>query len=74
VPEKEMVPMGIGRIVDRMKHFLRDDEGLVTLEWVAIAAAVIVLGIGVVIILQPSVNSAASSVGSNLLSAVNSNS
>lgn len=45
-----------------------------TLEWVALAAAVIVLGIGVILILKPSVNSAASTVGSNLLSAVNSNS
>jgi len=62
------------RIIRRVLRFLRDEEALVTLEWVAIAAAVIVLGIGVVLILKPSVNSAASSVGSNLLSAVNSNS
>jgi hypothetical protein len=41
---------------------------------VAIAAAVILLGIGVIIILQPNVNTAASSVGSKLISAVNSNS
>lgn len=57
-----------------MKTILSDDEGLVTLEWVALAAAVIVLGFGVVSIIKPSVNSAASIVGSNLLSSVNSNS
>lgn len=51
-----------------------DDDGLVTLEWVALAAAVIILGIGVVSIIKPSVNAAASTVGSNLLSSVNSNS
>jgi hypothetical protein len=53
---------------------LSDDDGLVTLEWVAIAAAVIVLGIGVVSIIKPSANTAASIVGSHLLSSVNSNS
>jgi hypothetical protein len=53
---------------------ISDDDGLVTLEWVALAAAVIILGIGVVSIIKPSVNTAASIVGSNLLSSVNSNS
>lgn len=66
------------RISQMLRHsgtrFLRDEEGLVTLEWVAIAAAVILLGIGVIIILQPNVNTAASSVGSKLISSVNSNS
>ena len=58
----------------RLRRFLGDEDGLVTLEWVAIAAAVIILGVGVIIIIKPSVNSAASTVGSNILSAVNSNS
>jgi Flp pilus assembly pilin Flp len=66
--------MTIDRILNRAGRFLRDESGLATLEWVAIAAAVIVLGIGVIIILQPNVNAAASSVGSHLLSQVNSNS
>ena len=66
--------MDLNRILQRVLRFLLDEDALVTLEWVAIAAAVIVLGIGVIVILKPSVNSAASSVGSNLLSAVNSNS
>lgn len=55
-------------------RLLQEEEGLVTLEWVALAAAVIVLGIGVVSIIKPNVNTAASIVGSNLLSSVNSNS
>ena len=55
-------------------RLLQEEEGLVTLEWVALAAAVIVLGIGVVSIIKPSVNTAASIVGSNLLNSVNSNS
>jgi len=46
----------------------------VTLEWVALASAVILLGIGVITLLQPGVMSAASTVGSKLVSSVNSNS
>ena len=55
-------------------RLLHEDDGLVTLEWVALAAAVIILGIGVITIIKPSVNSAASTVGYKLLSSVNSNS
>jgi len=66
--------MRIDRILRRAHHFPRGEEGLATLEWVAIASAVILLGVGVIIILQPNVNTAASSVGSKVVSAVNSNS
>jgi Flp pilus assembly pilin Flp len=55
-------------------RFVHEEEGLVTLEWVVIAAAIIILGIGVVSIIKPSVTTAASTVGSNLISSVNSNS
>lgn len=54
--------------------FWRDDEGLVTLEWVALAAAVIVLAVGVISVLQSKVNTAASTIGSKIVSTVNSNS
>jgi Flp pilus assembly pilin Flp len=54
--------------------FLRDDEGLVTLEWVALAAAVIVLAIGTIIVIQTQLNTAASTVGSEIVSTVQSNS
>ena len=54
--------------------FLRDDEGLVTLEWVALAAAVIVLAIGVIVVIQGQVNTAASTIGSKIVSTVQSNS
>jgi len=53
--------------------FLRDDEGLVTLEWVALAAAVIVLAIGTIIVIQTQLNTAASTVGSEIVSTVQSN-
>jgi len=66
--------MTIERFVDRVRNFLRAEEGLVTLEWVALAAAVIVLAIGVIVVIQLQLNSAASTVGSALVSTVNSNS
>ncbi|HVE05438.1 MAG TPA: hypothetical protein VNB30_15405 [Rhizomicrobium sp.] len=62
------------RDVRSVDSFLRSGEGLATLEWVAIASAVIVLGIGVITLLQPKVTTAASSVGSKVVSSVNSNS
>ena len=54
--------------------FLAGDEGLVTLEWVALAAAVIVLAIGIVVVIQGQVNTAASTIGSKIVSTVHSNS
>lgn len=66
--------MTIDRLLGLAGRFLHDDDGLATLEWVAIAAAVIILAVGVIIILQPNINTAASTVGSRLISQVNSNS
>ena len=55
-------------------RFWADEEGLVTLEWVALAAAVIILALGVITTIRSSVNTAASTVGSKVVSAVQSNS
>lgn len=59
---------------DRVLQFLADDEGLATLEWVVLAAAVILLSAGVVSIIRPSLNTAGSTTGSKLVVAVQSNS
>ena len=59
--------------VKSIAQFLRGDEGLVTLEWVALAAAVIVLAIGVIVVIQTNVNTAASVIGSKIVSQVGSN-
>jgi Flp pilus assembly pilin Flp len=66
--------MTIERFVGHLRDFLRAEDGLVTLEWVALAAAVIVLAIGVIVVIQLQLNTAASTVGSALVSTVNSNS
>ncbi|HVE02995.1 MAG TPA: hypothetical protein VNB30_02935 [Rhizomicrobium sp.] len=60
-------------MVREVLRFVRDDEGLVTLEWVALAAAVIILAIGVVLVIQTQVNTAASTIGSKIVSTVQSN-
>ena len=60
--------------MSQLVRFLHDEEGLVTLEWVALAAAVIVLAIGVILVIQGQVNTAASTIGSKIVSTVNSNS
>ncbi|HVE05436.1 MAG TPA: hypothetical protein VNB30_15395 [Rhizomicrobium sp.] len=63
----------MSEFVKGLSRFLRDDEGLVTLEWVALAAAVIVLAIGVIVVIQTQVNTAASTIGSKIVSTVQSN-
>jgi len=55
-------------------RFWADEEGLVTLEWVALAAGVIILAIGVISVVRTSVNTAASTIGSKIVSTVQSNS
>lgn len=61
-------------VLRNLARFLRDEEGLVTLEWVALAAAVIVLAIGVIVVIQTNLNTAANTIGSKIVSTVNSNS
>ena len=66
--------MKSGRSMGSVMQFLRDDEGLVTLEWVALAAAVIILAVGTIVVIQTQLNTAASTVGSQIVSTVQSNS
>jgi len=55
-------------------RFLADEEGLVTLEWVALASGVIILAVGTASVVRTSANSAASTIGLKVVSTVNSNS
>ena len=65
---------GFKGVISGLVRFLRGEEGLVTLEWVALAAAVIVLAIGVIVVIQTNVNTAASVIGSKIVTTVGSNS
>lgn len=58
----------------RVLRFLADEEGLVTLEWVALASGVIILAVGAASVVRTSANTAASTIGSKIVSTVNSNS
>jgi len=69
-----MSDLNLKSVAASFARFLRDEEGLVTLEWVALAAAVIVLAIGVIVVIQTNLNTAASTIGSKIVSTVNSNS
>jgi len=66
--------MKSGRRMRSVMQILRDDEGLVTLEWVALAAAVIILAVGTIVVIQTQLNTAASTIGSQIVSTVQSNS
>lgn len=61
------------RSFERARAFGRNEDGLVTLEWVALAAAVIILAIGTVVVIQFQLNTAASTVGSQIVTTVQSN-
>jgi Flp pilus assembly pilin Flp len=61
-------------MISRIVRFLADEEGLVTLEWVALASGVIILAVGAASAVRTSANSAASTIGSKVVSTVNSNS
>ena len=65
--------MKLGSLVRQLIHFVREEKGLVTLEWVALAAAVIILAVGTVIVIQGQLNTAASTVGSEIVTTVQSN-
>ena len=49
------------------QQFLKDEDGAMTIEWVALAAGVILLAIGVVAILEDDLEAVASSIGDNLM-------
>jgi len=61
-------------MLSRIARFLADEEGLVTIEWVALASGVIILAVGTASVVRTSANSAASTIGSKVVSTVNSNS
>ena len=52
----------------RLRAFLENDSGLVTVEWVALAGAVVIGGITVVWIVMNNLQTPASAVGSNITS------
>ena len=56
----------------KFMSFLKDEEGAITIEWVALAAGVVILAIGVVIAIQGSLQTSATAIGAGVESRVNS--
>ena len=61
-----------GEII-RNRRFLREEDGLVTVEWVALAAAVVVGGITLVWLVMTNLKAPANSIGSGINNAANTN-
>ena len=58
---------------DNVSHLWGGAGGFVTLEWMMIAAAAILLAIGAIAVLRDHVTRAANTVGTNLVNSVSSN-
>jgi hypothetical protein len=56
----------------RCMQFMSEEEGLVALDWVAVIAAVIILGVGVASFFDPALTQATRAVGLHMLSPVSS--
>lgn len=52
--------------------FLKDEDGAITIEWVALAAGVILLALGIIAVLEPALKNAASSIASDVQAEVSS--
>lgn len=48
------------------EKFLKDEDGAVTIEWVALAAGVVLLALGVIAVLDTALESVASNIASSI--------
>ena len=46
--------------------FLKDEDGAITIEWVALAAGVVLLALGVIAVLDPALESVASNIATTI--------
>lgn len=53
----------------RFSEFLQDESGAITIEWVALAAGVIILALGVIAVLSDPVEGVAVAIGSSITTA-----
>lgn len=52
--------------MQQLTLFLKDEDGAVTIEWVALSAGVVLLAIGVITVLSDPITGIAGSIGSSL--------
>ena len=56
--------------MNMIKRFHRDETGAVTVDWVVLTAAMVLMGVGVLAIFEPGANSSANVVSSAITSTV----
>jgi Flp pilus assembly pilin Flp len=56
-------------ILNIFKHFAKDDDGAVTVDWVVLTAAIVGLGLVVMQTIRPGIQTAATSINTNLTDA-----
>jgi Flp pilus assembly pilin Flp len=52
--------------IELLKNFIRDESGAVTVDWVVLTAAIVGLGIAVILAVSTGVNSLGSKISSSL--------
>ena len=56
-------------LLSKLKQLRHDDSGAVTVDWVVLTAAIVVLGIGVVSVISPGLTAGSDSIRDKLVSA-----
>ena len=54
------------KLLNIFKHFAKDEDGAVTVDWVVLTAAIVGLGLVVMTTIRPGVTGAASAILTNL--------
>ena len=52
-----------------LMNFINDEDGAVTIDWVALTAGVVILAVGLLALLEPALKEVVSSISTELLSA-----
>ena len=52
--------------MEKFKHFIRSEEGAVTVDWVVLTAAIIGFGLVVLVLIAQGTNDVSTGVGANL--------
>ena len=61
------------KLLNIFKHFAKDEDGAVTVDWVVLTAAIVFLGLIVMSTIQPAISGAAASIAVDLNNAANGN-
>lgn len=57
------------KLLNIFKHFAKDEDGAVTVDWVVLTAAIVGLGLVVMNTIKPGITGAAATINTNLTNA-----